>query len=114
MPGANKFDRAELAKIAVTPWDLHVPREDEVVFKDKKEVVDDNLQDKVAVSRQAYIKPSDIEEFGLTRGRPRCDHPISHGPGRTSKPHSQRCGTRIMTELAKTPRGQARIAAAAE
>ena len=27
MPEANKFDRAELAKIAVIPWDLHVPRE---------------------------------------------------------------------------------------
>ena len=67
MPEANKFDRTELAKIAVTPWDLHVPREDAVVLKDKKEVVDDNLQDKAAMSRQVYIKPSDIQEFGLTR-----------------------------------------------
>ena len=28
MPEANKLDRAELAKIAVTPRDLHVPRDD--------------------------------------------------------------------------------------
>ena len=25
MPESNKFGRTELAKIAVTPWDLHVP-----------------------------------------------------------------------------------------
>ena len=104
MPEANKFDRAELAKIALTPWDLHVPRHDEVVFKEKKEVVDDGLQDKVAVSRQVYIKLSDIDEFGLTRGCPRCDHQSSHGPGRTSKPHSQRCRAKTTTELAKTVR----------
>ena len=49
MPEANKFDRAVLVKIAVTPWDLHVPHDDEVVFKEKKEVVDDGLQDKAVL-----------------------------------------------------------------
>ena len=42
VPEANKFDRTELVKIVVTPWDLHVPREAGVIFKDKKEVADDN------------------------------------------------------------------------
>ena len=76
----NKFDRDELAKIAVTPWNLHVPRETEVVFKEKKEVADDNLQDKVSLPGQVCIKPADLEQLGLTRGCPRCDHQISHGP----------------------------------
>ena len=65
MSEANKFDRAELAKIAVTPWDLHVSREHEVESTDETEVVDNTLQHNVAVFRQVYIKPIDIEEFGL-------------------------------------------------
>ena len=37
MPEPDKFNKEELAKIAFTPWDMHVPREMEVVFKDKSE-----------------------------------------------------------------------------
>ena len=36
LPGANKFDKSELSKVASTPWDLHKPREIEVVFQEKK------------------------------------------------------------------------------
>ena len=36
MPEVNKFDRDKLAKIAATPWDFHVPRGTEVVFKENK------------------------------------------------------------------------------
>ena len=82
-----------------------MPRETGVVFKEKKEVADENPQIKAAMSRQVYIKPADLEQFGLTRGCPRRDHQISHGPGRTSKPHSQTCRMRIMAELAKAAAG---------
>ena len=37
MPEPDKFNKEELAKIAVTPWDLHVPREPEGILKDKSE-----------------------------------------------------------------------------
>ena len=37
MPEPDAFNKDELAKIDVTPWDLHVPREAEVIFKDKSE-----------------------------------------------------------------------------
>ena len=33
MPEANKFDRTELARTAVIPWDLHAPRVVDVVFQ---------------------------------------------------------------------------------
>ena len=36
LPEANKFDKVELSKVASTPWDLHRPRETEVIFKDKE------------------------------------------------------------------------------
>ena len=39
-------------KIAVTPWDVHVPREMEVVFKDKSDGAQEVAKDKVTMSRQ--------------------------------------------------------------
>ena len=92
LPEANKFDQAELNKVASTPWDLHKPRETEVVFKEKKEDEEDLMKEnKIAVSRAVYIKPEDLTKFGLTRGCPKSDHQIAYGPGRTSKPHSTKC-----------------------
>ena len=35
MPEANKLDRDESANLSVTLWDLHVPREDEDVFREE-------------------------------------------------------------------------------
>ena len=68
LPEANKFDKAELGKVASTPWDLHRPRDAEVVFKEKKEDEEDLLKDnKIALSRAVYIKPEDLTKFGLTR-----------------------------------------------
>ena len=84
------------------------------MFKEKKDVEQQDLKDKITVARQVYIKASDLVEFGLTRGCPKCDHEISYGPGRTSKPHSQTCKARIMGELVKTATGRARIEAATE
>jgi hypothetical protein len=37
MPEPDKFNKTELARVAVTPWDMHVPREMEVVFEDKSD-----------------------------------------------------------------------------
>ena len=47
MPEPNKFDKGELAKIAVTLWDLHVPREVDVGFKEKNEKTQDLGKEKV-------------------------------------------------------------------
>ena len=35
---------------------------------------------KVFMATQVYIKPNDIEQFGMTRGCPRCDHHVAYGP----------------------------------
>ena len=96
VPKANKWNKDSVAQIQATPWSLHVPRDTDVVLKEKKNVEQQDLKDKITVARQVYIKASDLVEFGLTRGCPKCDHEISYGPGRTSKPHSQTCMARIM------------------
>ena len=154
LPEANKFDKAELSKVASTPWGLHRPRQTEIIFKDKKEEQEDLMREnkialsreqdcscrglhrprqteiifkdkkeeqedlmresKIALPRAVYTKPEDLTKLGLKRGCPKCDHQIAYSPGRTSKPHSAKCRARIMGELANTPEGRTRIAAAAE
>ena len=114
VPNAEKWDKDELQKITVTPKSLHVPKEPEVVFKEPAPQPVDPARPKQIVARQVYIKRADIEKNGFTRGCPRCDHDSAYGFGRTSRPHSNVCRQRLMTELAKTPEGQARIAAASE
>ena len=55
LPEANKWDRVELAKIAATPWDLHRPREQEVVLKEPRVEQAADLEGKIALARQPYI-----------------------------------------------------------
>jgi hypothetical protein len=115
LPEANKFDKAELGKVASTPWDLHRQRNVEVIFKEKKEDEENLTKDnKIALSRAVYIKPEDLTKFGLARGCPKCDRQIAYGPGRTSKPHSTKCRARIMGELATKTEGRTRITTTAE
>ena len=59
-PEANKWNKDALAQIKATPWSLHVPRDTEVVFKEKKDVKQQDLEDKITVARQVYIKASDL------------------------------------------------------
>ena len=65
LPEVNEFDKAELSKVESTPWDLHRPREAEVIFNDKKGEQEDLMREnKIALSRAFCIKPDDLTEFG--------------------------------------------------
>ena len=55
MPEPDKLNKDELSIIAGTPWDMQVPHEMEVVFKDKSDGVQEVMKDKVTMSRQVYI-----------------------------------------------------------
>ena len=96
MPGAEKRDREALVKVGCTPYDLHQPREPEVVFREKTDEKVENLKELISLARQVYIKPKDLERYGLTRGCKKCDHERNYGPGRTSAAHSKICRDRIM------------------
>ena len=102
-------------KIGCTPtaYDIHQPREPEVIFREKNGEQMANPKELISMARQVYIKPKDLERYGLTRGYKKCDHERAYGPGRTSAAQSKVCRGRIMKELAKTEEGQARLAAAA-
>ena len=51
-PNPNKFNKDDLAKVAVTPWSLHVPKVDEVIFRDPKVSEQDDFKEKPAIARQ--------------------------------------------------------------
>ena len=114
LPDANKWNKEALEKLNVTPQSLHIPKEPEVVFRERPADKTEAVAQKQIISRQVYIKQADIRKFGLTRGCPRCDHELSYGPGRTSRPHSLACRQRIMGELVTTPEGAARVQAAGD
>ena len=105
-------DKEALSEVCATPWDLHRPRGPEVIFKDRPDKTkDENFDERVSVARQVYFKTEDLEEHGLTRGCPRCNHQLRYGPERTGKLHSQLCRARIMAELAETTAGRLRVSA---
>ena len=113
MPTADKWNKEALAKVSSTPYDLHAPKDVEVTFRERVEPQGENFKPKVTLARQVYIKPSDIDKYGLTRGCVKCDHERNYGPGRTPNGHSKVCRDRVMAELAKTSEGRITIAAAA-
>ena len=70
-PDANKLDKDVLSGVRASPWDLHQAKESEVVFKPKEAQAEQDFQTKVSLSRQVYLRASDFEEHGMTRGCPK-------------------------------------------
>ena len=114
VPNNCKWDRDKLQSVNITPYNMYTPPAPEIVFREDAKARPEELADNTVVARDVYLKPADFAKFGLSRGCARCDHELNYGPGRTSKPHSARCRSRIVAELAKDPEGRARIARAAE
>ena len=115
VPESEKWCKESRAGVKVTPHSLHVPQETEVIFKDKAEVEKNDFTDKAIVSRNVYLRASDFEEHGTTRGCAKCDHYrmtmswVGHG-----KPHSAVCRKRITEAIASTEAGRIRIGAATD
>ena len=113
VPEIDKWNFDMLSAVSRTPIDMHQPREQEVVFKDKVEATKHEFVDKPLLARQVYLRPSDFDEFGFTRGCARCDRFRRDGEWGT-RPHSQACRERISEALAKTEQGKVRLGIAAE
>ena len=79
-------------------------RETEIIFKENTDKGHWNFEEKVILARQPYICASDLEEHGMTRGCPKCDHFVIYQTW-GSRLHSSICRTRITAELAKTQAG---------
>ena len=53
-----------MAKVRAVPLSLHVPKETEVVFKDKKEIEQMDTQGKLVIARQPYLKAAGFIKYG--------------------------------------------------
>ena len=116
VPEAEKFNKDLLSGVSVTPWDLHTPKQLEVIVQRHDadgQPLAERLADKLYKSRKVYLPASGFEEYGLTRGCPKCNHFLKFGTW-GSAPHSQACRSRIEQELTNTPSGIARLKAASE
>ena len=104
VPNYQKWCKVSVAKLTATPFQLHV---DETQDKPAAEVEKASSEPRQA--RRVYMRPQDFEQFGFASGCPKCEHEMKYGPGRTTRPHSERCRSRIMVELAKTDIGKSRL-----
>ena len=52
LPEAETFMADELVKVRVIPFDMHLPRELEGIFKEHKEPAAESFVDKPAIARQ--------------------------------------------------------------
>ena len=91
MPRAEKWNTGALVTVGCTPYDLHQPKEPEVVFREKTGEKVDNPEQLIPMARQVYIKPKDIQRYGFTRGCRKYDQELNDGPGRMSAPYSKTC-----------------------
>ena len=55
-----------MVEIGCTPYNMHQPREPEVIFKEKNdEKVEGTFKELISMAWQVYIKPKDLERFGF-------------------------------------------------
>ena len=95
-----------MQQVNVTPMSMHVPREPEVIFKERPERErGPEPVDKPIIARQIYLKKLDFDNYGYTVGCARCTYDRDYGHGRTSRPHTQACKDRIVEELQKDTGG---------
>ena len=113
VPEVDKFSKEAMAEVRATPWALHEAKKPEVVFRDKVDVDRQYFAEKTSLARRVYLRASDFDEHGMTRGCPKCDHFLKHNSWGT-RPHSSACRARITAELVKTEGGRIRIGMAAE
>ena len=109
---SQKWNSEELAKMRVTPWQMHEAKAPDVVFQERKPDEQAMRPDAPVVPRRMYLKPEDFDGpdgHGFTNGCARCDHARKHGHGKSSKPHSEACRKRMMEALSKTITGRVRI-----
>ena len=109
VPNAQKFEKERLSSVTITPWQLHNPKDPEVVFKEPVEKRAD-VEPETLV-RRVYLYPTISSEFGYTVGCPNCDHVTRYGTACKTN-HSEKCRNRMLEKLMTTEKGKLRIARA--
>ena len=73
VPNPDKWCSDRLQQVSLTPWKLHNPKTDEVIFKKKVDAeaeAKQAQQDILRKIKRAPITRSDLDDFGHTAGCP--------------------------------------------
>ena len=79
-PDEMKWDKAAMEAVHATPWHIHVPKAQDVIFKDQLE--QDKQEEPPGEDRKVKrftIKERDCERFGYTAGCTKCDDALRYG-----------------------------------
>ena len=96
VPNSQKWCKVSVAKLTAAPFQLHVDEAPGVVSEDKPAAEVEKASGEPRQARQVHMRPQDFEQFGFTSRCSKCVHEMKYGPGRTTRPHSERCRSRIM------------------
>ena len=70
VPSLEKWDKSLMSDVELTPYNMHTPKDTEVVFRERVEGPDDVPADRDSTTKRLYLRPSDFigpDGFGLTR-----------------------------------------------
>ena len=81
LPDEQKWDVELLQGVSATPFQLHVAKAPEIVFRKQGEP--ERVGALVVIARNVYIKAADLEAYGRTRECGRCDHELKYGANRS-------------------------------
>lgn len=102
-PMADCWKIREVEEIVASPWDVPQKGIQEVTFKPHTEKLGEFPGKVIGVPRRFKITNRDLENVGYTSGCPQCAHILRSRAARGGMQHSDRCSTRVMAEVSKTP-----------
>ena len=114
-PFENRWDLESISGVRCTPWSSRAPLEGPQPDMEPSAARHDQFPDPgPALPRRFKIVKSDLERHGYSKDCAQCDHVVRHGVVKPGLQHTEVCRARIMAEVAKDPRGQARLQATEE
>jgi len=110
-PFQNRWNHDEVGKVQSTPWLQWKPEDGppEVSFEPAAERLQEFPDRRSIMPRQFYVKKKDLESHGYTVGCEQCNHMQRYGVSRPGVRHTDKCRSRIMAELGRSPEGQIRL-----
>ena len=112
LPMQNRWSADALAAIKATPWSERARHDPEVRFQDGN-VPSETTAETAAPTptRRFRINDADLRQYGFTDGCPQCTHVQRYGKAKAGLQHHNSCRQRILSEIAKTDAGKARLEA---
>ena len=109
-PMENRWEANILTSLQATPWEYTLRADASVELGPSKDggQLDHFLDRVTTIPRRFRIERRDLEQYGYSQNCPQCDHVQRYAKARWGLQHTERCRSRIMASIARTPAGQER------